>query len=414
MCHKFYFPFGGAERYVLDLSKRLVRAGDTVIPFAMRHPRNLSTPYERYFVSHVDFNGSLRTPTPAALRAAGRVIYSFEALRKARRLIREQRPQLAHVHNIFHQLSPSIFRAFRELGIPAVMTVHDYKLVCPAYYLFSRGSVCERCRGGRFHNVVWRRCLKDSYAASAVACLETSLHRRLGSYEENVATFIAPTRFVKRKLEEHGIAAGKIEVLPHSIDLSDYRPRPGQGEHVLYVGRLSPEKGVLTLLRAMKTVRSRPLLVVGDGLQREELVRFAKTEGLDHVAFLGPKTGAELRDLIRGALLVVVPSVWYEVTGLVLYEAFACGKPVVASRIGGIPEVVDDGVNGLLVEPGNPDELAAAIQHLLDRPALVAEMGGCALEKVRRLNDETAHLERLAEIYERALAPGSSRLEAVR
>ncbi len=365
VANKFYWPKGGSERVLFDLSSEWERVGHEVAPFSMASARNVDTPWSRHFVSEIryeDLRGLSR------LGAAARSIWSREAHRKLKAMIREFRPDVAHLHNIHHQLSPSIVDALREENVPAVHTLHDYQLVCPNYLLYTEGAPCRRCLPGRFHPAVAHRCVRDSLAASALAAFEMTWHRLRGTLERGVARFVSPSRFLARQLEEAGYDAGAIRVVPNGIRPDDFTPSSAPGEGFLFAGRLSREKGVGTLIRAVATDPALRLDVAGTGPVETELRALAEREAVGRVRFLGHLDRAELARRLREVRAVVLPSEWYENAPMSALEASASGRAVVASDLGGLPEIVEDGVTGLTFPAGDGAALAAALRRLHDAP----------------------------------------------
>ncbi len=387
LCNKFIFNRGGTERYLLDLRDGLRERGHQVIDFAARNTNNLPSQYSDYFV---------RSPN---LKHALDSIYSFEAKRNITRLIKDSRPEIAHIHNIYHQISSSILYPLKKSGIPVVMTMHDYKLVCPNYSLFVNKSICQKCIGGNYYNAVKYRCLKDSYLISLLAYLEMSFCKIFKIYERNVDLFIAPSKFMFNKMIEAGINRQKVRYLPYIIK----KPLNGhdfsKGEYILYMGSLADKKGVDLLIESAQNFRRIPIKIAGDGHKRNELESQVKRLGLTNIDFLGHKSKEDLAGIIKDAVFVVVPSKWHEVSGLVVYESFALGKCVVASRIGGIPELIDDGVNGLLFESGNIDDLSKKIRFLLDNPVKREDLAKAAFNKFSKINNEETHYKELLGIY---------------
>jgi glycosyltransferase involved in cell wall biosynthesis len=399
--NKYYFVKGGAERYYFELADILRSRGHEVVPFAMQHERNDPSEHADLFVSHEAFDGGAGPLTQ--LRAAARVVYSVEARRKIETLVERVRPDVAHLHNIAHQLSPSILWGLRARGVPVVQTLHDYKLVCPNYQMFVHGETCERCRSWRYWNAVVHRCMRDSLARSATVCVEAYAHRILRTYEQGVSLFIAPSRSLRDRMIAHGVAAEKIVHLPYAIGLSAYQPAYAPGGYVMFVGRLAAGKGVETLLRAAARARSVRFRIVGSGPLGPALQTTAANERLDNVEFLGHLSGRDLARAFQGALSVVVPSECYENSPLAIYETFAYGKPVVGSSIGGIPELVVEGETGRLFEPGDAAGLAEALVRLWDDPAKAADMGRAARLRVEREFGPERHYEEIVRIYERVI-----------
>ncbi len=344
--NKFYFLRGGAEQYVLELSRWLASEGHTVIPFAMRHPENLSTPYARYFPSFV--NTERVRPGFSALKTLGRMTYSIEARRRMATLIAETSPDLCHIHNIYTQLSPSILHALHDKRVPVVMTVHDHHLVSPAYNPWAPGCGPDYSRVGivrgtlvRFH--------KRSYAASFAQASAYAFHRALRIYERLVSLFLVPSEYMREQLIAGGFPKEKIRVNPYGVDPDTVAPRYDHDGYVLYVGRLSAEKGVETVVQLARTLPDLCFKIVGTG--PEEAYLHALGHGCGNLEFIGFKMGDELKDLYRGAIAVLLPSRTQEVFPLITLEAMAAGKPVIASHVGGVGEAVHDRQTGLLVHP---------------------------------------------------------------
>ncbi len=403
--NKFHFVKGGAERYYLDVSRRLRSRGHTVIPFAMRHARNEPSEYERYFVSEVDYHGPLGGL--GKLRAAARSVYSRETVRRIEALVARERPQVAHLHNIYHQISPALVRALDRLGVPMVQTLHDYKIVCPGYLFMARGQICECCRGGRYYHAIGNRCLLDSRAASLAGAVEAYLHRWLHTYEK-VRFFLCPSRFLLEKIAEYGVAREKLVHFPYFLPLEEYRPSYEPSDYFIYLGRLSREKGVPTLLAALRQRTGTRLTcrILGEGPLEEELRRRAAGWGLDRVEFSGYLTGEPLQAAIRGAAFTVVPSEWYENLPFAVLESFALGTPVVGSRAGGIPEMVLDEETGLTFPMGDSRALAEALDRMEARPERAVEMGRAARQLIEARYAPEPHMERLEALYARAVAGG--------
>jgi glycosyltransferase involved in cell wall biosynthesis len=394
----YHFYRGGDSTYMFNLSGLLERNGHEVAHFAMHHPENLPSPFSKYFVSEIDFPSLLDRPTPAsALRVLGRSIHSGEARGNITRLIREWRPDVAHIHNIHAHLTTSILAPLRKARVPTVWTLHDYRLVCPNSNLLSGEEICERCMPNRFYHVVLRRCKKGSLGASLLAMV-TAFYDRLTRLPTRIDRFIAPSDFLKNKLVEGGFDPGRITCLPNFLDVDSYGPSPAKG-YFLYFGRLSFEKGVDLLIRATARLGRGSLRILGEGPARLGLEGLAAEVGASNIMFLGHRSGEELRRILSEAQFVVLPSRWYENLPFSIMEAFASAKPVVASDLGGIPEMVDDGVNGYLFTPGDVDALAGLLERLLGDPRLAEEMGRKGREKAMQLYTAEHHYERVMEIY---------------
>lgn len=404
MCHKFHFLSGGAERYLFDLRQGLSELGHTVIDFSTQNSRNEYSPYSGYFVKGRDFSKISRHRLIYNIGAALNFVYSREARNNIERLVDDFKPDVAHIHNIYHHLSASILHALRKRKIPAIMTLHDYKLVCPNYSLFTRNATCQRCKNKNYLNAFLHKCLKDSYMASALAALEMYYCKIFQVYEKNIDLFIAPSLFIKDKMADFGLDPGRTRYLPYAVDLECFRPDFESGKYILYFGSLSSKKGVHTLLKSAAYLKGLPIKIIGDGPKRRELEQFVCKKKLLNVEFLGYKPKSELASFIRDAFFVVVPSEWWEVSGINIYESFASGKCVVGANTGGIPELVEDGYTGLLFQPGNPHELTRKITYLMEHPQKARELGRNACQKIHRHNNRLLHYRGLLDIYESLIA----------
>lgn len=398
--NKFFWLSGGAESYMFDLSALLESQGHEVLHFSMSDPRNRPSAQSEYFAQHLDYKG---IGPVDGFRRAGRIlggtVYSFDTREKLRRLLRDLRPDVAHIHLVDHHLSPSVLHALRDESVPAVQTAHDYKLVCPNYqmYIPRTGEVCERCLSGNYYHCAIQRCLKNSFPGSALAAGAKYFHRSTGIFERNIHTFLYATDFVRSKLEQGGMPAAKLRHVPLYIDLSRFRVPRSRGDYIVYAGRLSPEKGLATLLKAMRLLPDVPLRLVGDGPYRGALEAQVRDLGLSNVEFTGFLSGGAYARQLAGARLLVLPSEWYETCGLVIWEANALGVPAIGARIGGIPESIGDGETGLLFEPGNPADLAEKIRTLLGHPERAEEMGARGRGRVEAQCG--AHYERIMAAY---------------
>jgi glycosyltransferase involved in cell wall biosynthesis len=398
VANKFWYPKGGAETYLFELLEELPARGYTAIPFGMRHRLNAPRPHDDLFVDEVDY--SRREGLLPDLRKAWRILHSVQAHRNIVALIERTRPDLAHLHNIYHQISPSILPALKDAGVPVVMTLHDLKLACPNYTMRTQGEICERCLPHRYHEAVRHRCVRGSRLASALCALEAYWHHHRGTYLRNVDAFVVPSDFYRRKMVQAGVAAEKVVWIPSFTHVERYDPAYLGSDYCLYLGRLSAEKGLLTLVEAMRGLDGGKLVVVGDGPLRTRLEETVRTSKLAHVDILGPRWGAELIELLRGARFTVIPSEWYENCPRSCIESFACGKPVIASRVGGLPEMVVDGETGLLFEPFSVDDLRNKLARLFAAEDLVVAMGRRARAKAEREYCVEAHLRKLLPVYE--------------
>jgi len=358
--NKFYYNRRGAEKYMLALSEELTKAGHQVAVFSMQHPKNLPSIWSKYFISRLSFNEGKFFDK---LKMLSRLFYSFEAKRKFRALINDFKPDLIHIHNIYHHISPSILDVARKYKIPVVMHVHDYKLICPNYKLFVKGKECERCKKTLYYNCVVNRCVNGSLSRSIGATLEMYLHNViLKIYRKSLTRLISPSKFMKEQFVAFGWPAEMINVVYNSYDNNLLGEKLDEDDYLLYFGGLSEEKGIETLIKAAAKINAKTK-IVGDGRQDKELKKLAK-QLTAPVEFCGFKSGDNLKKLILKAKAIIIPSIWPENMPLSLLESLSLGKIVIASNIGGIPELIQDSLNGFLFEAGNCDDLIEKIKQL--------------------------------------------------
>lgn len=263
-CNKYNFPFSGTEKYLFELMDLMRSRGHEVALFSTANLREKHENIENRSVLQHDSKSKLEGLLHN-LKAAGRAVYSWKARQSLRRMIREFRPDVAHVRNIYHHLSPSIFTELNANKIPVLYHLNDFKMLCPGYNMVSRGNACERCRGGSFWHVITEGCYSGPASASMVLAAEAYTHKWLGTYRDCVTRFLAPSQFVKHKLVEHGWDESKIDVLPHFQKVAANIPVTPQDAPILYFGRLSAEKGVADLIEAMRHLPRVRLQIAGEG-----------------------------------------------------------------------------------------------------------------------------------------------------
>ena len=401
LINKYHYLKGGAERAYFDTAKILEENGNEVAFFSMDHPNNLEDKWSKYFVSNVDYNAR-GISVAKKIKAVLNIWYNFESKNRLKKLIKEFKPDIAHLHNIYHQISPSVIDALHKKRIPVVHTLHDYKLISPNYSLMHDGKIWEKSKGKKYYKCVSDKCVKNSYHKSFVCAIEAYLHDILGIYKK-VETFISPSRFLINKFREFGFK-GDISYLPN--------PLPFEGgenidkkKYFLYFGRLSQEKGVLDLIRAYSKVGvSNKLYIAGEGEEREKIEDLILEKGLEKkVILLGYKTGDELQKLIREAFAVVVPSRWYENAPYSVVEAMFYSCIVLASRIGGLNEMITEAKNGYLFDFGQIDDLAEKIRliaNLEEGQAKIIQRN--ARKLVQEKNSREVYYKNLLTIYNKA------------
>jgi glycosyltransferase involved in cell wall biosynthesis len=381
--------------------------GHEVALFSMADPRGEQTPYDHNFVPLIDFKAASSLWRKTQL--AGHAIYSRDARARMRAMIDEFRPNVAHVRNIYHHLSPSILWELKARDVPVVYHLNDFKLLCPSYNFVSRGETCEKCKGGAFWNLLRTDCYSSGLGARMTLMAEAYVHRWLGTFRKCIDLFLAPSRFVRDKFAEHGWDITRFEILQHFQRAHEFT-RPEKDAPVLYIGRLSTEKGVADLLHAIQKVPHMRLIVAGDGPERAGLQSLAASLQLTNVDFVGQVGGEQRDDLIAQSQFTVLPSHAYETLGKTILESYAGGRAVVASDMGSRRELVCDGETGLLYPTGDVDRLAQAIEMLGANPERTESMGRAGWEFVRQNHRPDDHYRRLMSLYERVIDNKANRL----
>lgn len=336
-------------------------------------------------------------------RLAAGTLWAGDSLRDLREILRRESPDIAHFHNTLPLISPSAYYACREAGVPVVQTLHNYRLLCPAATFFREGHLCEDCIEHNLGHSVYHGCYRQSRTATAAVAAMLAIHRWKGTWTEAVDRYIALTGFARAKFVAAGLPESKVSVKPNFV-APDPGPRSGPGEYALFVGRLSREKGLRSLLRAWRGVdRGIPLRIVGDGPLGAELRAAFNGADSPNVRFEGWQSREQTLAAMKAARFLVFPSELYECFPVTLAEAFACGVPVIASRLGAMAEIVEHGRTGLLFEAGNADDLATKVEWAWTHPAEMQEMGRAARAEYEAKYTAERNYRLLMEIYERVL-----------
>ncbi len=395
--HKYLYRRAGAEAYVWDLANLLVEHGHTVGVWGTNANTEYRIQNAEYFddllVEYTRFDR--REGFWKDLKKFDRMIWSAEAEKKFEQTLQVFKPEVVHIHNIYHHLSPSILPVAAYYRIPVVMTVHDYHLINPNYSLYDHGAICER----QGLAAIAHRCIKNSYAATVADVVERGIHRALRVYEKNIAKFLAPTEFMKEKLVQGGVAERKIEVARLPVYVKLKIPNVKLGDYILFAGRLTEEKGIHLLLDIAKQWPEMQFKVAGVGAEIGNVECRIKNEKLKNVELLGFQEKPALQRIIARARIVIVPSLWYENSPYAVLEAMGAGKVVVASRIGGIPELIADGKTGFLVNISRTAPWVDTLKKVYYDAPLLKRVGQAAREAIRREHDPEMHYRRLMEIY---------------
>ena len=344
LLNNYHFIRGGSDSYYFSLADILQQNGHGIRFFSLKDENNFLSIYAKYFAEPMSFD--TKQSIIQKIITAGRMLYSYENKKKIKRLIKDYPVDIAHAQNIYHRVCPSVLDELTKTKIPVVMTLHDYKLGCPIYTFYRNGNVCTKCiTDGKF-SVFKNDCTKKSRLLSFFHWLEAEFHKSLNIYVKNIRFFICPSFFSLNMHLKAGIPEEKLIHIPNFIKVENFDPDYEPGDYILFVGRLYMEKGVLTLLKAVKGLDIE-LKIVGDGPLKDEYEKYVRHEGMTNVTFEGYKSVDELKSLYKNSAFVVFPSEWYEVFGLIILEASACGKPVIGSNIGAIPEIIINEKTGL-------------------------------------------------------------------
>ncbi len=404
--HKFFYPHAGSETAMFHTRELLRSRGHEIIDFAMHDERNEPSKYASSFAPYRNYTDGDRPKHRRAVDAAMSV-YSPIAGRRIRALAERTRPDVAHFHIVYHQLTMAVVRAVSRLGIPCVFTSHDYKIACPAYIAFRDDQPCEACSTGRVQNAIVHRCLKRSLPASLLAAAEAKVNGVAGLYDE-IDVHITPSPFAGGVVARTGVPAERIHVIPNFLPddevgspVTTLDPAP----RFLYAGRLESEKGVLDVLEAFAGSGGElgTLVIAAAGGSLESTVREA-AERDPAIEFRGRLTRDEVRDELKRSRALLMPSRWNENNPMSLLEARSVGIPVIATTRGGLPDMVTDDVDGLLVGPASIPELRAAVARLAADVGLAGRFGRNGNQRLLRENTEDVHYAALTAAYEHAAA----------
>jgi glycosyltransferase involved in cell wall biosynthesis len=404
VANNYYYLRGGCERVMFNDIEAMSAHGIDIVPFSASDSENVATPYSSYFAPGADIRAaSLLGRAEAAVDAihCGRTAAAFD------KVLTETKPDLVHCHNVYGRLSTSILAVAKKRNIPTVLTVHDYKVVCPSYVALKNGKPCSACVDGGYYRCAVNRCHKGQLAASMVYSIEAYWARLTGNYGA-VAAFLCPSHFIAGLLRQSGIDEKRVVYHANCVEPDNYSPSY-EGQYVLSVGRLSHEKGLPTFLESMLGTKI-PVRVAGTGPMEGSLREMAEKDG-GSIVLEGHCEGTRLAELYRNAAFVVVPSEWYENAPMSILESFAYGKPVIGTRIGGIPELITEGKHGYLVDPGAKDQLRSAIYRLWNDRDAQRNMGRNARRLVETKFAQSSRTASLLKIYNSVCHSGSRAIE---
>lgn len=380
LAHSYYQQPGGEEKVFASEGRLLEDHGHTVYRLEA-HNKDIDS---------LSFSGRVST-----------LIWNREMYRRVYQLVKVHGIEVAHFHNTFPMISPSVYYAARKAGAAVVQRLPNYRLLCPAATMLRNGSLCEECLGRIPWKGVMYACYRSSRVASAGTATMLAVHRLAGTWNQQVDRYVMMNEFARRKFIQGGLPAEKLAIKPNFI-LNDPGIGSGDGGYAIYVGRLSREKGLSTLFSAWRLLEGRyRLLLVGDGPE-EGLVRESAGQNTS-IQWLGRRPNEEVIELVKRAAFLVMPSIIYEPFGMVAAEAFAVGTPVIASNLGGIPELVEDGKSGLLFNPGDPVDLAEKMCWAFEHPAELAQMRRQARQEYETRYTAEQNYQTLMSIYQQAI-----------
>lgn len=393
----YHYRRGGADAVYFDHIELFEGIGWQTAAMAMSHPKNEPSPWDQYFVDELEFGSEYGVLQKISM--AGKIIYSLEAKNKVEKLIDDWQPDVAHAHNLYHHISPSVLTVLKKKNIPTVLTAHDFKLACPAYKMFNNSGICERCKGGNLSHVILNRCVRDSLMISSLVAVESTIHRLFGLYKNSLDKIVVPSRFLFNKLVEWGWAEEKLAYIANFVHIEQYQPNYQPGDYFVFFGRLAKEKGVDRLLMAGAKAGVK-LKILGTGPLEQELKDFAGLEQVD-VEFLGYRSGDELKTIIAESRAVVLPAQWYENAPISIMEAFALGKIVIGSNLGGIPEMIEDSHTGYLFDHDDEQQLVSVLSRVSQMPdSQLISMGKTAREHVSQHFTSANYLAKMLALYQ--------------
>jgi glycosyltransferase involved in cell wall biosynthesis len=358
LVHSAYQQFGGEDSVVKAETELLKQHGDEV----------------RLYSRHNDEIKQFGLVQKALFFPQS--IYSWKTSGELEEVVREFTPDVAFIHNVYPLISPAAYHKLHALGVPTVQVLHNFRPFCPNGFYYTQGQICEACKEGNYLNAVSKRCYRDSRVLSGLYAATLGFNRMAGMVNK-ISGFICLTEFFRIKMREAGVPDAKLFVRPNFVEAPPLNGQKAANDYALFMGRLSPEKGLRTLLRAFEQLPQFKLKILGTGPMEQELRDYIAQKSLRNVEFLGFKSGAEKLEILNNALCLVLPSEWYENFPVTVLEAFMASKPVIASRMGGLPYIVEEGKSGLLFEAGKPEELARKIRQFVDHPDKAARMGAC-------------------------------------
>lgn len=401
-----YFIAGGPEKYMFKFIEAAQKRKIEIIPFSIENLQNEETPYSKYFAKprskQLMYSETKKTfgNIIGMIRAT---VWNYDAEYRLRKLIRYTKPDAIYILHEINHLSPSIIRAASKEGIRVVHRISDFFMFCPKYDFLCDNEICEACMHGDYSKAIKKRCVKDSKIGTIFRVLAMKLYKKIKIFDQ-VDKFVCTCNFTKQKLIEGGIDKDKIICVPTFIDASKIKPCYKHNNYFLFLGRLAHQKGAIYAIKAIEQLKDSDYILKISGTitnneYDQELWKYIQEHGLEHkVDFVGFKKGKELEELIEESTCIVCPAIWYENMPNTVIEAYAYGKPVVASRVGSLEEIVEDGKTGFLFEMKNHMDFAKKLRLFIDNPELSRELGMNARKKCLSLYNEELHMNKIINI----------------
>lgn len=392
LVNKFHYVNGGSEKYYFELGKLLKKNGNEVAYFSMKDDRNIKTGDKEYFVEKIDLN------TGSKLKALD-IIYSKKNYKKMQEAIDDFKPDIVHLNNFQRQLSESIVECCKDNNIPMVFTAHDMQAICPASSMLCKGKICEECIEKGYRYCIKKSCIKNSKLKSILGVIESNYYRKKKVYEK-IDYIITPSEFMKKQLIKGKLKYNKIQTIHNFIIQKEKTEKNEDEGYAFFFGRLSEEKGILNLIKAIKNIENARLLVAGDGPEKKYISEYINENKLqDKIQLLGYLNQEQIRNYIKKAKFVVVPSIWYENCPYSILETMEIGKPIIGSKIGGIPELIENNKNGFLYKYDDIKELEKNMKKLFDNKQLVDMQSKKSRELFEQNYIEEIYYNKIIKIY---------------
>lgn len=408
--HKYYRLEGGADREMFNIEKVLFENGHEVIPFSTISKKNKKNDWNDYFIDGLNTEGVEKESIVKKIKKFSRVIYNLQAKRNLLKLLDVVTPDVAHLHNIHYEISPSVVHALKRKKIPIVMHLHDMRLFCPNGVFFTQGKFCQACMYNKFHNTLTKKCVQNSYQASLAAMLANYLHYFLRIWKKDIDRYIIPTNILKDMVIRYGIPQNKIDTFDYYIDSEKYIVSDDYKPYFVFFGFHGVSKGIMNVLESLKKLQEEGFTnytfkIFGNkGPLTNDIINFIKENSLgENVKFLGFVDDEVLFNEISKSLFVIIPSIGSENSNCVIRESNALGKMVLGSKIGGIPEQIVDGETGFLFNTNDINDLSSKIKFLFENPNKAIECGRKSRQHVEIRSDKIFFYDQLIQTYQKAI-----------